>query len=210
MSQALSSPSSAQLQFSLPSSLLPSSSSPSLEINYFTLIERYKLEERTLLRLEQLRQGTSLSNLTSTTSFPSSSASTSLGSSRASVASSNTTSASASVSASVVVSFREIVEEFALRNNVEFRQRLNPRTGETIQSLENGKSLWEFNGLVCYIDNHVLYVKRRGGAGGGGGTGGNGGGTGTGPGGGAGGTSREKGEGWYPISLEDILTLSKA
>lgn len=165
MSQALTaSPNSSAPAFTLPQSL------QSRDVNYFTLIEKYKLQERTLHRLEELKSGNTLSDLSSTSFSKGVGVGTTKG---------------RSSSRPVTISFREIVEEFAMRNEVEFLQKLNPKTGETMHT-EDGKVLWEFNRVVCYIDNNVLYVKKRM----------------TGEGGGG-------GNNWYPISFDDLLTLSR-
>ena len=167
MSQALTaSPNSSAPAFTLPPSL------QSRDVNYFTLIEKYKLQERTLHRLEELKSGNTLSDLSST-AFSRGTPSHGVG-----VGTTN----GRSSSRSVTVSFREIVEEFAMRNEVEFLQKLNPKTGETMQT-EDGKVLWEFNRVVCYIDNNVLYVKKR--------------------------MTGDGGNNWYPISFDDLLILSR-
>lgn len=48
------------------------------------------------------------------------------------------------------LSFREVVEAFAERNNVEF----TPRHGKFYQ----GKQLWLFGRVVCYMDNNVMFA----------------------------------------------------
>lgn len=182
MSQALSSPT--PVQFSLP----PSLQAP--DVNYFTLMEKYKFEERTMQRLEELKQGTTLSDLSSSSRYyPSSSSSSGINSHTKPLSSSSSSSRPPPVRRHIDISFRDLVEEFATRNNVEFTQKLNSKTGETMQTID-GKILWEFNGVVCYIDNHVVYVKKRRGESQGAGAG-----VGTGE--------------WYPISLDDLLELSK-
>ncbi len=69
--------------------------------------------------------------------------------------------------------FRDVVEEFAATHDASF-----VGTGQLDQS---GNQLWLFGGVSCYIDNHVMYHKQRGG----------------------GGTA------WIPITLEDLLDLSR-
>jgi hypothetical protein len=203
MSQALTAApgaDSSAMVFTLPSSL------QSRDVNYFTLIEKYKLQERTMHRLEELKSGNTLSDLSasSSASGPHSASFSGSGSSSGSRQGNGAATRGGGAGAgtgrersfssrpvSVSVSFRDIVEEFALRNDVEFLQKLNPKTGE-IMHTEDGKVLWEFNHIVCYIDNNVLYVKKRMAPAAGGGAGA-----------GAGGSS------WYPISFDDLLTLSR-
>ena len=48
------------------------------------------------------------------------------------------------------LSFREVVEAFAERSNVEF----TPRQGKFYQ----GKQLWLFGRVVCYMDNNVMFA----------------------------------------------------
>ena len=48
------------------------------------------------------------------------------------------------------LSFREVVEAFAERNSVEF----TPRHGKFYQ----GKQLWLFGGVVCHMDNNVMFA----------------------------------------------------
>lgn len=69
--------------------------------------------------------------------------------------------------------FRDVVEEFAATHDVSF-----VGTGQLDQ---NGNQLWLFGGVSCYIDNHVMYHKQRGG----------------------GATA------WIPITLEDLLGISR-
>jgi hypothetical protein len=105
------------------------------------LIEKYKFEERT--RLEELKQGNSLSYL-NTSSFSCCRCPSSLPSFSSSFKGHSSSSAyppSSSSLSSSLVSFRDVVEEFALRNDVLFQQRLNPQTGETIRTMDR-KSLW--------------------------------------------------------------------
>lgn len=190
MSQALTSSttpsSSSSFSFTLPPTL--SSADGTTSVNYFTIIEKYKLEERTMNRLQELKHGNTLSDLSTSSSSFRYSSGTGTGSAP------TTGTSRSSGSRPIDISFRDIVEEFATRNNVEFIQKLNPKTGETMHTMD-GKVLWEFNHVVCYIDNNVLYVKRRRDEGSGGS--------------GSGGSSGVGGGEWYPISFDDILELSK-
>jgi hypothetical protein len=196
MSQALTAAAPAAAgSFSLPPTL------QSREVNYFSLMEKYKLQERTLHRLEELKSGNTLSDLSSSSASASAAAATS-SFSRGGVGGERGGGGgggggrSKATSRSVTISFREIVEEFAMRNEVEFLQKINPKTGEAMLT-EEGKMLWEFNRVVCYIDNNVLYVKKRMTT------------TTTGTGAGAAGTGGGGGNHWYPISFDDLLTLSR-
>jgi hypothetical protein len=194
MSQALTAAAPAAAgSFSLPPTL------QSREVNYFSLMEKYKLQERTLHRLEELKSGNTLSDLSSSSFASSASASAAAAASfpRGGVGGERGGGGrSKATSRSVTISFREIVEEFAMRNEVEFLQKINPKTGEAMLT-EEGKMLWEFNRVVCYIDNNVLYVKKRMTT------------TTTGTGAGAAGTGGGGGNHWYPISFDDLLTLSR-
>jgi hypothetical protein len=94
------------------------------------------------------------------------------------------------------VSFKEVVEAFALRHSVSFA----PRSGRLFE----GKQLWQFGACLCYFDNSVVFVsnsqnsKRRaeGGQGGQGGQGESAG-------------AREL-LGWAPVGLEELLARSNA
>jgi hypothetical protein len=200
MSQALTAApgaDSSAMVFTLPSSL------QSRDVNYFTLIEKYKLQERTMHRLEELKSGNTLSDLSASSSASGPHSASFSGSSSGSRQGNGATTREGGAAGagtgrersfssrpvSVSVSFRDIVEEFALRNDVEFLQKLNPKTGE-IMHTEDGKVLWEFNHIVCYIDNNVLYVKKRMAPA-------------------AGGAAGAGGSSWYPISFDDLLTLSR-
>lgn len=61
-------------------------------------------------------------------------------------------------SSSISVSFRDVIEKYCQEHFIEFKQKFNYKTGEVMSTID-GKSLWEFNGILCYIDNNVLYVK---------------------------------------------------
>jgi tuftelin-interacting protein 11 len=95
------------------------------------------------------------------------------------------------------VTFKEVVETYAMRNNVEFV----PKMGR----LYEGKQLWQFGKSLCFLDQNVVFVStaEKGGkrsAPGGGGAGADG---------ADGGASRQELYGWAPIALEDLLQLSK-
>lgn len=90
------------------------------------------------------------------------------------------------------VSFKEVVENFALRNGIEFV----PKIGR----LYEGKQLWQFGRTLCYLDQDVVFVstatkagKREAGGGEGAGVQ----------------ASRQELYGWAPIALDDLLQLSK-
>lgn len=61
-------------------------------------------------------------------------------------------------SLSISVSFRDVIEKYCQEHFIEFKQKINFKTGEIMSTID-GKSLWEFNGILCYIDNNVLYAK---------------------------------------------------
>lgn len=56
-----------------------------------------------------------------------------------------------STSAPTEVSFRDVVEEFAIENNVEFVPKIN--------QTHDGKPLWMFGNVTCYIDQHVVFAQ---------------------------------------------------
>lgn len=80
------------------------------------------------------------------------------------------------------LSFREVVEAFAERSNVEF----TPRHGKFYQ----GKQLWLFGRVVCYMDNNVMFAmsttgeRKRGLAG-------------------------EEEKSWIPVDLEELLRMAQ-
>jgi hypothetical protein len=91
------------------------------------------------------------------------------------------------------VTFKEVVETYAMRNNVEFV----PKMGRMYE----GKQLWQFGKSLCFLDQNVVFVstaekagKRSAGASAEGADGG---------------ASRQELYGWAPIALEDLLQLSK-
>jgi tuftelin-interacting protein 11 len=92
------------------------------------------------------------------------------------------------------VTFKEVVETYAMRNNVEFV----PKMGR----LYEGKQLWQFGKSLCFLDQNVVFVstaekagKRAG--------------MDTGASGADGNASRQELYGWAPIALEDLLQMSK-
>ena len=50
------------------------------------------------------------------------------------------------------VTFKEVVESFASRNNIEFA----PRIGKTFET----KQLWHFGSTVCYFDQNVIFASK--------------------------------------------------
>ena len=48
------------------------------------------------------------------------------------------------------VTFKEVVEAFAERNNIEFL----PKVGKS----HEGKQLWQFGNCICFMDNNVLFT----------------------------------------------------
>ena len=82
------------------------------------------------------------------------------------------------------VTFKEVVEAFALKHNVEF----TPRIGKYYQ----GKQMWMFGRSLCHLDQNVVFVStsdkgaKRSAEGG----------------------SDASGYGWQPIGLEELLHLS--
>ena len=59
---------------------------------------------------------------------------------------------------SISFTFRDVIEKYCQEHFIEFKQKINHKTGEIMSTID-GKSLWEFNGVLCYIDNNVLYIK---------------------------------------------------
>jgi tuftelin-interacting protein 11 len=141
------------------------------DANYYTLIENRKTVQRAQRRLDSLNAEDSAAYASSLKQA------TALG-----VASSHQH-----------VTFKEVVEKFAARNNVEFV----PKLGRYFE----GKQLWQFGHRLCYLDQNVVFVSaaEKGGkrSADGGGSNNN---TGA-----ADSASRQELYGWAPIALEDLL-----
>eukprot|EP01038_Epipyxis_sp_PR26KG_P007689 gene7689-10460_t len=117
--------------------------------NYFNIYEKKSIEMKAKIRLSELQSGNGKQNI----------------------------SAKRKHNSQAVSTFKEVVEEFALENNIEFA----PRSGR----LYEGKQVWLFGNNNCYFDQNVIFVSK---------------------------SDVIKGHGedqWQPISLEDLLVISK-
>jgi tuftelin-interacting protein 11 len=153
--------------------------------NYFTLIEQYKTLQRAQRRLDAL-QAESDSQYANRLFHA--------GISGAGGAGHSLSGAKGPTSSYKQITFKEVVETFAMRNNVEFV----PKLGRMFE----GKQLWQFGRSLCYLDQNVVFVStaaKEGKRGGGD----------SGVGGGQDHASRQELYGWSPVALEDLLQISK-
>jgi hypothetical protein len=114
-----------------PNKILPVPSVFNVSANYFKIYEKKQNEVNSIRRLNELQSNKNQFG-------------TNISSSRSSA-----------------ITFREVIEEFALRNNLEFSLKVN--------QLHEGKQLYQFQHVdkniksivTCYIDQNVVFVKRK-------------------------------------------------
>jgi hypothetical protein len=99
--------------------------------NYFALIEQRKMVQRAQRRLEAM-EAEEANNYAK------------------SVKMATVAGFGAGASSSKQITFKEILESFAARNNVEF----TPRIGKFYE----GKQLWQFGRATCYMEQNVVFV----------------------------------------------------
>ena len=153
--------------------------------DYYSLIEQYKTVQRAQRRLEVLQAETNQAYSIPTTG--------------------TTTATSVGISGMPIsnkykqqVTYKEVVENFAMRNNIEF----TPKIGRFYE----GKQLWNFGKNLCFLEQNVVFVA----------TAGDKAGKRTATDGSSGSTaagmdqaSRQELYGWTPIALEDLLEMSQ-
>lgn len=89
--------------------------------------------------------------------------------------------------AEVTATFKDVVEEFALRNDLTFTLKVDQYyNGKQLYSFQNAvlqmsKAISSSNAVICFIDQNVIFVKRK----------------------------NVQSTNWTPVSLEDIVTMCR-